>query len=95
VGLKHCLWLFAEQSLSVCLRVGDSSLDAPSHHPMTATSLVVEQSGSHRAPLLENVAFEPILGLMPRLLGLWVSVRLGGVLLVYFCRGQVPKNKKK
>jgi len=46
---------------------------------------------ARRAPLLENVGFEPVLGLVPRNLGLLGSVGLGGVLLVHFCRGQVQK----
>jgi hypothetical protein len=44
---------------------------------------------------VENVGFGPVLGLVPRLLGLWGSVGLGGVLLVHSCLDQVSENKIK
>jgi len=47
-----------------------------------------------RPPLLENVGFQPFLGPVPRLLGLWGSMGLRVVLLVHFRRGQVRGYSK-
>jgi len=55
--------------------------------PKTALQTTFSGSGARRA----LYGFEPVLGLVPRLLGFWMG--LGGVLLLHVCRGEMPKKK--
>jgi hypothetical protein len=47
---------------------------------------------ARRPPISRNRGFESVLGLVPRLLGLWGSMGLGGVLLVHLCRHRAQKK---